>query len=60
MTLDEAIKILSDHAYKGVVTLNKGFLDAEKLGIHALGTIRAERQASGNPNWLRLPGETEK
>lgn len=59
MTIDEAINILSDHAYRGVVTLDQKFKDAEKLGILALNRLKAARANMERISEPLLPGETE-
>lgn len=39
MTIDKAIEILSNDAYRGMATFNEDFKKAEKLGIEALKFI---------------------
>ena len=59
MTIEDAIRILSDSANVGMTTFNQEFKDAERLGIEALEAIRSCRQY---PECLfvdLLPGETK-
>ena len=46
MTIDKAIEILSDDAYRGMATFNEDFRKAEKLGIEALKYIRELRKVT--------------
>ena len=55
MTLDEAIELLKEILHDEESQWDTDAEIAFKLGIDALGTIRAERKASGNPKWLQLP-----
>lgn len=59
ITIEEAIKILSDSADRGMTTFNKDYRGAQRLGIEALKRIRATRQPGGYEVIIPLPGETE-
>lgn len=59
MTIDEAIRILSDSANRGMTTFGPDFRDAERLGIEALKRILAQRVGLPTSRWFTLPGETE-
>ena len=59
MTIDEAIKILSDANYGGTFSTGLNFREAIELSIEALKRCRTLAQNS--PLWAAkpLPGETE-
>lgn len=59
MTIDEAIEILSESAYRGSTTFDQRFKAAEKLGIEALKRVKSDREHHYRPKSLTLPGETE-
>lgn len=59
MTIDQAIKILSDSANKGAATFNDDFTRAQQLGIEALLMIRRMKTFGLISETSLLPGETE-
>ncbi|GAI71838.1 unnamed protein product [marine sediment metagenome] len=59
MTIDEAIKILSDSYYKHTILLNGRDDEALNLGIEALKRYKLQRQLIICPSPPRLPGETK-
>jgi len=59
MTMEEAIKILNDHAYKKMKVFDEDLEKAEMLGIEALKRLHVLRLISTNEANHLLPGETE-
>lgn len=59
MTLEEAIKTLSDAAYGKSFTLGPDFYDSLKLGIEACKFTLAVRGTILSYATLPLPGETK-
>ena len=59
MTLEEAIKILSDSANAGMTTFDDKYKKAQKLGIEALKRTRDNRIGLAALIKALLPGETK-
>ena len=59
MTIDEAIKTLSEESFGNRWPTPKAEVDAVKLGIEALIRVRDDRGTSYQPVWYPLPSETE-
>ena len=59
MTLEKAIEILSDSAYRGMTTFHQDFKDAQKLGIEALKVVHKLRHLECLDSTILLPGETK-
>jgi hypothetical protein len=58
IAIDEAISILSEHAYGGAVTLDEKFKEAERLGIEALKAVSFFNHKVLPQFKIALPGET--
>lgn len=50
MTREKAIELLSDAAYKHVLTLDDDFYNALKLGIQALVMVNSMKKHTVDPN----------
>ena len=59
MTIDKAIEILEDYYNRLPRGVNDDYVDAIKLGIEALKSIKATREAYNETIWPLLPGETQ-
>lgn len=59
MTIDEAIKVLTDDLRHISSTVNPDLYDAQKLAIEALKYVETSRDPSGVPPYIPLPGETQ-
>jgi len=59
MTIDEAIKLLTESPYRGVTVLGPEFQKATKLGIEALKFFKDLEDRGALPPDARLPGETK-
>jgi len=59
VTVDKAIELLGDLAFKRGVTFNEDFSTAVKLGIEALKYVKYRDNCPGINSRLLLPGETE-
>lgn len=58
MTIDQAIKTLSDSANSGSTTFDENYKSAQRLGIEALKSVRTGREVGLHYEGKCLLGET--
>jgi hypothetical protein len=59
MTLEKAIKVLTDMGTPHFQGSTEDILKARKLGIEALKRLQDNRRDPEFDHWIPLPGETE-